>query len=278
MHAERAASRLVKRIMDVACATLSLLLFAPVMLLVALLLLVMNGRPVVFAQSRPGLHGQLFTLRKFRTMSSRLAGDGMPLPDEDRLTRFGRLLRMTSIDELPTLWNVLIGDMSLVGPRPLLVEYLPLYSKEQARRHEVRPGITGWAQVNGRNAISWDQKFAYDVWYVDHWSLALDLRILAMTVVYVVCARGISQEGQATGGALSWERTLKLLVAGAGGHGQWSPTALATHGRLRGDCVVDDGFLRRAPSRVAGRRMLAGLRKLSSAFQAFAAGLADPET
>ncbi len=198
MHAERAAPRLVKRIMDVACATLSLLLFAPVMLLVALSLLVMNGRPVVFAQSRPGLHGQLFTLRKFRTMSSRLAGDGMPLPDEDRLTRFGRLLRMTSIDELPTLWNVLIGDMSLVGPRPLLVEYLPLYSKEQARRHEVRPGITGWAQVNGRNAISWDQKFAYDVWYVDHWSLALDLRILAMTVVNVVCARGISQEGQAT--------------------------------------------------------------------------------
>jgi lipopolysaccharide/colanic/teichoic acid biosynthesis glycosyltransferase len=131
-------------------------------------------------------------------MSREQGGDGLPLPDESRLTRLGRALRKSSLDELPTLFNVVKGDMSLVGPRPLLVEYLPLYSPEQSRRHDLRPGITGWAQVNGRNAISWEQKFAYDVWYVDHWSLALDLRILAMTVINVACARGINQEGQAT--------------------------------------------------------------------------------
>jgi lipopolysaccharide/colanic/teichoic acid biosynthesis glycosyltransferase len=152
---------------------------------------------VLFAQRRPGLHGRPFTLYKFRTMRT-ADSRGEPLPDELRLTNFGRFLRRTSLDELPELFNVLTGDMSLVGPRPLLMEYLPLYTARQARRHEVRPGITGWAQVNGRNAISWDQKFEYDTWYVDNHSFLLDLRILAMTVVQVFRRQGISHGEHAT--------------------------------------------------------------------------------
>ena len=198
MGVEHGVSRLSKRGMDVLLAALGLVLLAPVMLVIALPLFVTIGQPVIFAQQRPGLHGRPFTLRKFRTMSPGSATEGALPPDEDRLTRFGRFLRATSVDELPTLWNVVTGDMSLVGPRPLLMEYLPLYTTDQMRRHEVRPGITGWAQVNGRNAISWEQKFAYDLWYIDHWSFGLDLKILAMTLVNVLRAEGISQEGQAT--------------------------------------------------------------------------------
>jgi lipopolysaccharide/colanic/teichoic acid biosynthesis glycosyltransferase len=154
--------------------------------------------PVFFRQMRPGRGGKTFQLVKFRTMLDAWDADGEPLPDEQRLTPLGKFLRATSLDELPQLWNVLRGDMSLVGPRPLLVEYLPRYSAEQARRHEVLPGITGWAQVNGRNALGWEERFQLDVWYVDHWSLALDTRILALTILRVVQRQGISHEGDAT--------------------------------------------------------------------------------
>jgi lipopolysaccharide/colanic/teichoic acid biosynthesis glycosyltransferase len=156
------------------------------------------GTPILFRQVRPGRNGRLFKLAKFRTMTDERDASGGLLPDASRLTPFGRWLRATSLDELPSLWNVLKGDMSLVGPRPLLVEYLPLYSSEQARRHEVRPGITGWAQVNGRNALTWEQKFELDVWYVDHRSFWLDLRILLMTVRKVFVREGISAKGEAT--------------------------------------------------------------------------------
>jgi lipopolysaccharide/colanic/teichoic acid biosynthesis glycosyltransferase len=156
------------------------------------------GRPVLFRQVRPGRAGEPFALLKFRTMTDRCDADGRPLPDADRLTGLGRLLRRTSLDELPELWNVVRGDMSLVGPRPLLVEYLPLYSPEQARRHEVRPGITGWAQVNGRNATTWEARFAHDVYYVDHRSFGLDLRILLRTVAQVLTGAGVSAPGEAT--------------------------------------------------------------------------------
>ena len=156
------------------------------------------GGPVLFRQIRPGLHGRPFMMIKFRTMTDERGADGELLPDAQRLTPFGRFLRLTSLDELPELWNVLRGDMSLVGPRPLLMEYLPLYSPEQARRHELRPGITGWAQVNGRNALSWEERFKLDVWYVDHRSLWLDLRILWLTVRKVIMREGISAQGEAT--------------------------------------------------------------------------------
>ena len=158
------------------------------------------GAPVFFRQQRPGLHGQPFQMVKFRTMTDARGPDGALLPDAERLTPFGRFLRSASLDELPELWNVLRGDMSLVGPRPLLMEYLPLYTPEQARRHAVRPGITGWAQVNGRNALSWEEKFALDVWYVDHQSLALDIRILWLTARKVLAREGISAAGEATMG------------------------------------------------------------------------------
>jgi lipopolysaccharide/colanic/teichoic acid biosynthesis glycosyltransferase len=187
-----------KRALDLLAALLALALLAAVIAAVAVAVRVLLGSPVLFRQPRPGLHGRPFTMLKFRTMRDAVGRDGQPLPDAERLTRFGRLLRATSLDELPELWNVLVGDMSLVGPRPLLMEYLPLYSAEQARRHDVRPGITGWAQVNGRNAISWEQKFALDVWYVDHWTLGLDLRILALTVAKVLHAEGISQDNHVT--------------------------------------------------------------------------------
>lgn len=156
------------------------------------------GSPVFFSQVRPGLHGRPFKIFKLRTMSNARGPDGALLPDDARLTSLGRLLRSTSIDELPQMWNVLKGDLSLVGPRPLLMEYLPLYSSEQARRHDVMPGITGWAQINGRNALTWEEKFTLDVWYVDHWSLWLDLRILAKTAQRVLLRDGISQAGHVT--------------------------------------------------------------------------------
>jgi lipopolysaccharide/colanic/teichoic acid biosynthesis glycosyltransferase len=187
----------VKRIIDVAAAGLGLVMLSPLLLIIGLAVLMALGSPILFRQERPGRHGRPFTLYKFRSM--RTAGEGAaPLSEAERLTRLGAFLRRTSLDELPELWNVLRGDMSLVGPRPLLMEYLPLYTPEQARRHDVRPGITGWAQINGRNAISWEEKFRLDVWYVDHRSLSLDLRILLLTIRRVLSGHGINEPGQAT--------------------------------------------------------------------------------
>ncbi len=189
---------MAKRLMDIVGATLGLVLFAPVMALVAVGVWLDLGRPILFRQVRTGLHGRPFVLVKFRTMREATGPDGQPLPDAERLTRFGRFLRATSLDELPTLWNVLKGEMSLVGPRPLLPEYLPLYTPEQARRHEVKPGITGWAQIHGRNALSWEERFRLDVWYVDHQSLWLDVKILLLTFWKVIKREGISAPGHAT--------------------------------------------------------------------------------
>jgi sugar transferase EpsL len=186
----------MKRLLDILVAVSALVLFCPLLFVVAVLVRLHLGSPVLFQQMRPGLNGRPFTMIKFRTMVDLRDAHGNLLPDEFRLLPFGRMLRATSIDELPELWNVLKGEMSLVGPRPLLVEYLPLYNKEQARRHEVRPGITGWAQVNGRNALSWEEKFALDVWYVDHRSLTLDARILILTVKKVLGREGISAPDQ----------------------------------------------------------------------------------
>ena len=188
----------MKRLFDIAAAACALLVLTLPLLVVVWMVRRKLGSPVFFTQVRPGMHGKPFKMVKFRSMTSERGADGELLPDAVRLTPFGRFLRSTSLDELPELWNVLKGDMSLVGPRPLLVEYLPLYSPEQARRHEVRPGITGWAQVNGRNAISWADKFALDVWYVDHRSLFLDMRILWLTVRKVLVRDGISAAGEAT--------------------------------------------------------------------------------
>ncbi len=184
--------------MDIFGAGAGLVLLSPFIVVLACLIRWKLGSPVLFRQVRPGLHGRSFQMIKFRTMLNANGSDGQPLSDELRLTSFGRFLRSTSLDELPELWNVLKGEMSLVGPRPLLLEYLPLYSAEQARRHEVRPGITGWAQVNGRNAIDWEEKFALDVWYVDHRNLLLDLCILCRTVMKVVVRDDINAQGQAT--------------------------------------------------------------------------------
>jgi sugar transferase EpsL len=191
-------ARVGKRALDLAVAAASLALLSPILLLVAVAVRVALGAPVLFRQERPGLGGRPFTILKFRTMRDAVGRDGELLPDDVRLTAFGRWLRSTSLDELPELVNVLRGDMSMVGPRPLLMEYLPLYDREQARRHLVRPGITGWAQVNGRNAVSWEDKFRFDTWYVDHLSLALDLRILRMTLAHVLRREGITQAGHAT--------------------------------------------------------------------------------
>ncbi len=189
---------MLKRFLDIVLSLVALVVLAPLLLAVAVVVRIAIGTPVLFRQSRPGLHGKPFELVKFRTMSDARSASGELLPDEQRLARAGQWLRATSLDELPELWNVLKGDMSLVGPRPLLMEYLEHYSEEQARRHEVRPGITGWAQVNGRNAVSWEERFAMDVWYVDNRSLGLDLRILALTVARVFGRKGISQEGHVT--------------------------------------------------------------------------------
>ncbi len=190
--------QIMKRILDILISMLGLILLSPILLLTAILVCIKLGRPVLFRQKRPGLHAEPFFVYKFRTMTDQKDAEGQLLPDDIRLTHFGKLLRKLSLDELPQLFNVIRGDLSLVGPRPLLMEYLPLYSTEQARRHEVRPGITGWAQVNGRNAISWEEKFKLDVWYVDNQSFLLDVKILWMTLVKVFIREGISQEGQAT--------------------------------------------------------------------------------
>jgi lipopolysaccharide/colanic/teichoic acid biosynthesis glycosyltransferase/uncharacterized protein YhfF len=189
---------LSKRIFDLLLGLVALILLSPVMLVIALLVRIKLGAPVLFRHTRPGYKGKPFTLYKFRSMTDTRNVDGKLLPDTQRLTRFGRLLRSTSLDELPELFNVLRGEMSIVGPRPLLMHYLDLYTPEQARRHDVLPGITGWAQINGRNALTWEEKFQLDVWYVDHWSLWLDIKIIAQTVWKVVRREGISQPGHAT--------------------------------------------------------------------------------
>ncbi|MDO4552101.1 MAG: sugar transferase, partial [Bacillota bacterium] len=188
----------VKRGLDILLSLAALVILSPLLLLLALLIRAKLGAPVVFRQRRPGLNEKIFLLYKFRSMTEARDGEGNLLPDEERLTRFGRLLRATSLDELPELWNILRGDMSIVGPRPLLPEYLPLYNEEQRRRHRVRPGLTGWAQVNGRNACSWEEKFRLDLWYVEHISFLLDCRIFFMTIGKVLKREGISGEGAAT--------------------------------------------------------------------------------
>ena len=187
-----------KRLFDVLVSSLLLILLSPVLLCTALAVRIALGKPVLFKQMRPGLHGEAFKLIKFRTMTSHMDAHGHLLSDEQRLTSFGKWLRRTSLDELPELINVLKGEMSLVGPRPLLMEYLSLYTEEQARRHEVRPGVTGWAQVNGRNALSWEEKFRYDLWYVENRSLWLDVKILWLTLTRIWSAAGVSKQGHAT--------------------------------------------------------------------------------
>ena len=191
-------TRYGKRILDFIIALQALMLLAIPQIILALLIKIQLGGPVLFRQTRPGLHGRPFRLCKFRSMTDARDSDGHLLPDEKRLTRFGKLLRSTSMDELPELFNVLKGDLSIVGPRPLLMQYLNRYTPEQARRHDAKPGITGWAQVNGRNAITWEQKFDFDVWYVDNQSLSLDLKIIVMTILKIIRREGINQPGQAT--------------------------------------------------------------------------------
>jgi len=188
----------LKRVFDVISALIGLILLSPLLSVVAVMVRLKLGSPVFYRQQRPGLHGRPFELIKFRTMTDEQDPDGKLLPDSERLPAFGKFLRSTSMDELPELLCVLKGDMSLVGPRPLMMKYLPRYTPEQARRHEVKPGITGWSQVNGRNASSWERKFELDVWYVDHWNLWLDLKILMMTLVAVFSREGINQPGEAT--------------------------------------------------------------------------------
>ena len=189
---------LLKRIFDLLITIPGLILISPLLLIVAVLVRVYHGAPIIFQQIRPGYKGELFTVYKFRTMTNACDGEGNLLPDEHRITKLGKFLRATSIDEFPELINILRGEMSLVGPRPLLVQYLERYSAEQARRLEVLPGITGWAQINGRNTITWSDKFKFDVWYVDNWSLWLDIKILAKTLGKVIRREGISQAGHAT--------------------------------------------------------------------------------
>ncbi len=202
-----ARSQGLKRLIDIVGALVGLVLLAPLMMLIALLVRFKLGKPVLFCQVRPGLHGKPFIMYKFRTMTNATDEAGNLLPDEKRLTPFGRFLRSTSLDELPELLNVLKGDMSLVGPRPLLMEYLDRYTPEQARRHEVKPGITGWAQIHGRNALSWDEKLRLDVWYVDNWTIGLDLKIIALTLLKVLKREGISAEGCATMPKFTGERS-----------------------------------------------------------------------
>jgi sugar transferase EpsL len=191
-------SRAFKRMIDALVSATALILLAPAMVTIGLVIWTSMGRPILFKQKRAGYRGRPFRLFKFRTMDDACDTHGQSLPDKDRLTKVGIVLRRLSLDEFPQLWNVLIGDMSLVGPRPLLVEYLPRYSAEQARRHEVTPGITGWAQANGRNALDWEQRFRLDIWYVDHWSLGLDAKVIWKTMRNVFKEEGISQHGHST--------------------------------------------------------------------------------
>ena len=198
MHQAGIYEKFIKRGLDLLISGAALLICWPMLVVLVLLVRCKLGSPAIFCQERPGKNGRIFRLYKLRTMTEQRDENGQLLPDEERLTPFGRTLRSLSLDELPELWNIFRGDMSLVGPRPLLVKYLPLYNDEQARRHEVMPGLTGWAQVNGRNLVTWEEKFAMDVWYVDHISFALDLKILWLTVKAVLYREGISAEGSAT--------------------------------------------------------------------------------
>ena len=213
----------MKRLLDIVTSGLGLLVLSPLLIVLYIVISWKMGRPVLFMQVRPGLGGKPFTMIKFRTMRDATDSSGKPLSDAERLTSLGKFMRAASLDELPELWNVLRGDMSLVGPRPLLMEYLPFYSKEQNRRHETKPGITGWAQVNGRNALSWDQKFELDVWYVDNKSLLLDLRILFMTAAIVFRRSGISSDGHATMPVFTGNRA---LPSAENRHSQGSSTPL----------------------------------------------------
>lgn len=188
----------MKRLLDIILSLIGLTLLSPILIIVAILIRIYLGSPIFFTQVRPGLNGKPFKMVKFRTMKDAVDKHGEPLPDSERLTRFGKILRSTSLDELPELWNVIKGEMSLVGPRPLLMEYLPLYNAEQAKRHDVKPGLTGWAQINGRNAISWEKKFELDTWYVENRSLWLDIKILALTVKKVLIKEGISADSHVT--------------------------------------------------------------------------------
>jgi sugar transferase EpsL len=189
---------LSKRLFDIVFSALALVVLSPVLLVTAILVRLFLGTPVLFKQKRPGYKERPFLIYKFRTMREGSAADGRPLPDAERLTRFGRILRSLSLDELPELWNILRGEMSFVGPRPLLMEYLPLYSPEQARRHDMVPGLTGWAQVNGRNDLDWASRFKLDVWYVENWSFWLDIKIILMSVWKTLSREGVNQQGQAT--------------------------------------------------------------------------------
>ena len=211
-----------KRLFDIILASVLLMLLLPFLADIALFIRLLLGTPVLFRQRRPGLHGRAFTLYKFRTLRNPRDAQGNLPPDEARMTSFGKFLRSLSLDELPTLFNVINGDMSMVGPRPLLMQYLSRYTPEQARRHEVKPGITGWAQVNGRNAITWEQKFALDVWYVDHRSIWLDLKIIALTIWKILKREGINQPGHATMEEFrrNNSKTMRVLIVGAGGHAQ----------------------------------------------------------
>ena len=188
----------IKRLLDIVLSALALVILSPVLLIVAVLVRVRLGSPVIFRQPRPGRDGKSFDLYKFRTMTDERDAEGNLLPDGDRLTAFGKWLRSTSLDELPELWCILKGDMSIVGPRPLLVKYLPLYNEEQRHRHDVRPGLTGWAQVNGRNTLSWEEKFQYDVWYVNHLSFLTDMKVIGLTISKVINREGICGEGSDT--------------------------------------------------------------------------------
>ena len=189
---------MIKRLFDFSFSFLVLFLLSPILLIISFLVFYKLGLPVIYSQLRPGLHGKLFYLFKFRSMTILTNANGKALPDEIRLNEFGKFLRASSLDELPSLWNVIKGDMSLVGPRPLLIEYLSLYNKNQKRRHEVKPGITGWAQVNGRNAISWKKKFDFDIWYIDHQTFWLDLKIIFLTIMKIFLKEGISEPGKVT--------------------------------------------------------------------------------
>ncbi len=188
----------IKRLLDFTLSFLALIILSPVLLVTAVLVRIKLGSPIIFHQERPGKSEKIFRLYKFRSMTDECDENGNLLPDDQRLTRFGQILRSTSLDELPELWNILRGDMSIVGPRPLLVKYLPLYNEEQRHRHDVRPGLTGWAQANGRNAISWEEKFKLDVWYVQHISFWVDVKVIFMTVKKVFCRDGISSETSVT--------------------------------------------------------------------------------
>ncbi len=226
-------NKFFKRLFDIVASASGLIILSPVFLILVYLIRKNLGSPVFFIQERPGKDGRPFKMIKFRSMRDAIDKDGNPLPDSERLTDFGKKLRSTSLDELPELWNVLKGEMSLVGPRPLLMGYLPLYNEFQNRRHEMKPGVTGWAQVNGRNALSWDEKFACDVWYIDHYSFWLDMKILFLTVRKVLIKEGISAQGEATMPPFTGKR--KLAVVGAGGHGKVVAdlaAALGTYGEI----------------------------------------------